>query len=106
MSQALTNAFEALKGRFKPGAIDKTLTFYFSLGDSEGQKWVMTVSPDSCEIKEGKSDTADIFLKTKEDLFIKLLNRTWSPGAMDFMRGKIKSNDPLGLKKVLENCFS
>ena len=103
MSQALKDAFEQMKGRYKPGVIDGPMTFYFSLGDGPGKKWTMKLTPEACVIEEGKSD-ADVFLKTDEDRFVKLLTGKWTPGAMDFMRKKISSNDPMKLK-VLKDCF-
>ena len=56
-------------------------------------------------LEEGKTEGADCFLKTSEELFLKLIRGEWSPGAMDFMSGKIKSNDPFKLK-LLKDCFS
>lgn len=103
MSQAIKDAFDAMKARYKPGVIDAPMSFYFSLGDGEGQKWTMKLTPESCEVMEGKSD-ADVFLKTDEDRFLKLLTGKWKPGAMDFMRKKISSNDPMKLK-LLKDCF-
>jgi long-chain acyl-CoA synthetase len=104
MSQQLEQAFEAMKARYKPNVIQDSLTFYFSLGDDPGQKWVMKVSPEACEIEQGKSDSADCLLKTSEELFLKLIRGEWTPGVMDFMRGKIKSNDPQKLQ-LLKDCF-
>ena len=72
--------------------------------DAEGQKWVLTIGADTCEVKPGKADNADVFLKTSEDKFLDLLAGKWKPGVMDFMRGKIKSNDPTKLT-VLKDCF-
>ena len=69
------------------------------------QKWVMEIGPESCEITPGKADNADIFLKTSEELFLKLLVGEWTPGIKDFMMGKIKSNDPTKLT-VLKDCFT
>ena len=71
---------------------------------TDGQKWNMTVGPDACEVGQGKLDGADVFLKTSEDKFLDLLAGKWKPGVMDFMRGKIKSNDPTKLT-VLKDCF-
>ena len=98
MSEALAKAFEELQSRYKPGKIDQPLTFYFSLGDDPGQKWTAKLSPEACEVEAGKTDDADCFLKVSEELFLKLIRGEWTPGAMDFMSGKIKSNDPTKLK--------
>ncbi|MEZ6186414.1 MAG: SCP2 sterol-binding domain-containing protein [Planctomycetota bacterium] len=104
MSQALAQAFENLKNRYKPGKVQGPMSFYFSLGEAEGQKWNMKVTPEACEVAQGKLDGADVFLKTSEKLFLDMLAGKWKPGVMDFMRGKIKSNDPTKLT-VLKDCF-
>jgi long-chain acyl-CoA synthetase len=105
VSEALAKAFEDLKGRYKTGKIDAPMTFYFSLGDDPGQKWTAKLTPDSCEVEQGKSEDADVFLKVSEERFLKLLRGEWTPGVMDFMSGKIKSNDPTKLT-VLKDCFA
>lgn len=105
MSQALSDAFDSMKKRYKPASLKAAQkTFYFSLGDAPDQKWIMTLTPQGCDVKQGKSDAADVVLKTSEDLFLKLIRGEWIPGAMDFMRGKIKTNDIDGLK-LLKDCF-
>lgn len=104
MSKALADAFEGMKKRFKPNVAPKETTFYFSLGDAPDQKYVVKVSAQECTVAQGKSDAADVVLKTSEELFLKLLKGEWVPGAMDFMRGKIKTNDPAGLQ-LLKDCF-
>jgi putative sterol carrier protein len=105
VSQALSDAFESMKKRYKPANLKAAQkTFYFSLGDAPDQKWVMTLTPQACEVKPGKVDNADVVLKTSEELFLKLIRGEWVPGAMDFMRGKIKANDIDGLK-LLKDCF-
>jgi putative sterol carrier protein len=105
VSQALDTAFDQFKARYKPNVVQKQTTFYFSLGDAPDQKYVMTITPEACDVKQGKSDSADVVLKTSEDLFLKLIRGEWVPGAMDFMRGKIKTNDIEGLK-LLKDCFT
>ena len=79
-------------------------SIYFSLGEEDGQKWTVRLTPEACEVTPGKQDGADVVLKTSEELFLKLLAGEWKPGLMDFMSGKIKSNDPTRLV-VLVECF-
>lgn len=96
---------EQMEKRFKPNAIDKETTFYFSLGEGAGEKWTLTVGPTTCKYAEGKPEKdADCFLKTSSDMFIDMITGKYTPGMMDFMRGKIKSNDPMRLK-VLKDVF-
>lgn len=104
MSQALVDAFERLKQRYKKNVVKKPTVFYVSLGDAPDQKWVMTLTPDECTATEGKTDAADVVLKTSEDLFVKLTRGEWIPGPMDFMRGKIKTNNLDGLM-LLKDAF-
>jgi long-chain acyl-CoA synthetase len=105
VSQALVDAFEKLKKAYKPSVVKKPTTFYISLGDAPDQKWVMTLNAEGMTAAPGKTDNADVVLKTSEDLFVKLIHGQWVPGAMDFMRGKIKTNDIDGLK-LLKDAFA
>lgn len=100
----LKATLESLKQRFKPGAIKETTTYYLSLGDGAGEKWTVTVSPQSCELAPGKPANADCVLKTSVDLFGKLVAGTWKPGVMDFMTGKIKTSDVEKLQ-LLQKAF-
>ena len=101
----MKQAFDDLRRRFRGDAVDEPTTFYFSLGDAEGQKWTMTLTPEACTVTPGKVENADCVLKTSADLFLKFVAGAYTPGVGDFMTGKIKSNDPLKLellKKVFE----
>jgi long-chain acyl-CoA synthetase len=98
----LQSALETLKARYKPGTFDETVTYYLSLGDAEGDKWTLTVAPDSCHLTPGKIEVADCVLKTSAELFVKLVDGSWKPGASDFMLGKIKTSDVLLLRRLQE----
>lgn len=104
MSETLKTLFDDLKSRYKTGVLEETLIFYFSLGDAEGQKWSATLSPEGCEVQNGKVENADVFLKTSEELFVQLIRGQYKPSMMDFMSKKISSNDPLKLG-TLKDCF-
>ncbi len=97
----LRAVFGEMPKRFRKGAVDRDLTFYFSLGDGPGEKWTVKVGKDACDVKEGKtSDSADCVLKTDPKMFLKMVTQGYEPGVMDFTWGKIKSNDPLLLKEL------
>lgn len=101
----LSEIFEQMKKHYVPSSVDKEISIYFSIGDGEDGKWTVFLSPLDIKITKGKtSDNADLFLKTTLELFKKMIFEGYTPGAMDFMRGKIKSNDPLGLM-VLKKAF-
>ncbi|MGE0710770.1 MAG: hypothetical protein AB7N76_27760 [Planctomycetota bacterium] len=104
MSQDLFDAFEDLRGRYKPGVLSETLVFYFSLGEDEGQKWTATLGPELMEVERGKREGADVFLKMEEALFLSLIRGEYKPTMMDFMSQRIRSNDPFKLT-LLKDLF-
>jgi len=93
MAQALQQTVETMKSRFRPGAVTKKTTYYLSLGDREGEKWTVTLTPTTCDIVAGKIENADCVLKMPADLFMKMISGAHKAGPMDFMTGKIKTNN-------------
>ncbi|MEP6654719.1 MAG: SCP2 sterol-binding domain-containing protein [Myxococcales bacterium] len=85
---------ESLKSRFKPGTVQRKTVYYLSLGDGAEDKWTVTLTPSSCELTPGKTEGADCVLKTSQELFTRLVDGTFKPGAMDILTGKLKTNDP------------
>ena len=104
MSQALRETLEGLRTRFRPGTVAKPTTYYLSLGDGPDEKWTVTMTDTTCDLAPGKTGTADCVLKTSADLFVKMLAGKHKPGPMDFMTGKIKTND-LDLLLQLQKAF-
>jgi long-chain acyl-CoA synthetase len=103
MSAKLREVFENMPKHFVPGAVDKDTTFYFSLGEGPGEKWTLVVGPKECKVQEGKaSESADCVLKTSSELFLKMILEGYTPGVMDFTRGRVKSNNPQLLKELRE----
>jgi len=99
--EELREIFSQAESRFRPGRIDREITYYFTLGPGEGEKWTAWIGPDRCEVKEGKHvDRADCVLKTSTAMFLRMIRDGYVPGAMDFMRGRLKSNDPWLLKEL------
>jgi putative sterol carrier protein len=96
--------FGDLEKRFKKGALDHTTSFYISLGDGAAEKWTVIVGPEKCEVREGKIEKADCVLKTTSDFFLKMVRDRYTPGFLDFTRGKIKTNDP-GKLPDLQKAF-
>jgi long-chain acyl-CoA synthetase len=100
----LPRVLESLKGRFRPGAVDRKTTYYLSLGEAPGEKWNVTLTPTGCEVAQGKIDKADCVLKMSAPLFVSLVEGRWKPGAMDLLSGKIKTNE-IELLKRLQTSF-
>ena len=93
--------FAKLPGYYEKGRkVHEAKTFYFSLDDDE--KWTVTLGAESCEVTPGKTENADCFFKASKELFLDVWNGRYTPTAMDFLTGKIKSNNPLMLKDFID----
>lgn len=95
----ISKIFQGLPKKFQKGSVETPRTFYFSLDDDE--KWSVTLSKDKCEVKEGKTDNADCFFKGSKQMFLDVWNGKYTPSVMDFMKGTIKSNNPVLLKEFI-----
>ena len=90
--------FEQMPSRYLKGKVSKTRVYYFSIGDFRA---TVTLEPDSVSVEPGKKvDNADVVLKTTPALFEKMVLKGKMPGPIDIARGKIKTNDPGGLKSL------
>ena len=91
--------FSAMNADFRPGVVNKPLSFYFSIGDV---KQTVFLTPERCQILAGKqTETADCVCKMGENLFLRIWREVYQPGLKDFLTGAIKSNDPDALKTFL-----
>lgn len=88
--------FKGLKKRYVGSNIRKPTTFYFSLDDDE--KWTVAMAPGKCSVKAEKTENADCFFKASKQMFLDVWGGSYTPTAMDFLMGKIKSNNPTMLK--------
>ncbi|MEM9696971.1 MAG: 1-acyl-sn-glycerol-3-phosphate acyltransferase, partial [Myxococcota bacterium] len=52
----LTVLFRELESKYVPGKVDRDMTFYFSLGAEQEAKWTVKLSPQSCDVANGKAD--------------------------------------------------
>ncbi|KAF0247362.1 MAG: hypothetical protein FD167_3235 [bacterium] len=88
--------FESMKNAYNTGSIDEDRSYYFSLDD---YKYTVTFAKGKIKVEEGKTvDEADCVLKTSADMFAKIWGG-YKPGMMDFMSGKIKTNNPTLLQE-------
>jgi len=103
----LVTLFSELQTKFQKDAVDKPVSFYFTLGSDEKAKWTVVVSKDTCEVKLGKpaGGTADCVLKTSADIFTKIVRESYTPGPSEFLSGAIKSND-VGLLMTFQKVFA
>jgi putative sterol carrier protein len=90
--------FDTLPSRYIKGSVDKLTTYYFSIGED---KYTVRITKDEAKVEPGKTvENADVILKTTPELFEKMVLHGKAPGPIDIARGKIKTNDPMGLQKL------
>jgi long-chain acyl-CoA synthetase len=102
----LVELFQELEGKFRPGSVEKPISFYFTLGEAPLAKWTLKIDASTCEIKAGKppGGTADCVLKTSPELFTKIVREAYTPTPAEFISGAIKSND-IELLQTFQRAF-
>jgi putative sterol carrier protein len=89
----LEDVLEGMRARYRPAAVDRETVYYLSLGDKADEKWTITLTPQGCSMAPGRVGDAACVLKMRAELFMKLVDGSYKPGAMDFMTGKLKTNN-------------
>jgi putative sterol carrier protein len=90
--------FEQMPSRYIKGKATKKTVYYFSIGD---HRWTVTIDPSGAVVEPDKKvDNADVVLKTTPEIFEKMVLKGKLPGPIDIARGKVKTNDPVGLKNL------
>ncbi|GIW71615.1 MAG: hypothetical protein KatS3mg102_1157 [Planctomycetota bacterium] len=90
-----------LESRFRPGVLERDISYYLTLGEGPDDKWTVVVGPERCEVRRGKAiERADCVLKTSRELFLRMVREGYTPGMLDIARGRVKSNDPLLLREL------
>ena len=98
----ISEIFQWMPDRYRPGVLNATRSYYFSVGP---HKYTATLTPQACSVQAGKAaERADVVLKTTEKLFLRMVVDGKMPGALDIARGRIKTNDP-GALKQLQDLF-
>ena len=92
--------FKGLCKRFNSANVTAERSYYFSLGEDE--KWTVRLTKDKCEVRKGKNDEADCFFKGPAELFLAVWNGEHQLGPMDFLTGKVKSNNPALLRDFVK----
>ena len=92
--------FKGLCKRFNRANVTAERSYYFSLGEDE--KWTVRITKEKCKVERGKSEEADCFFKGPAELFLDVWNGRHQLGPMDFLSGKVKSNNPMLLKDFVK----
>lgn len=90
---SLAERLESLRSRYRSQAVERETIYYLSLGDAPDEKWTVTLTATDCTIVPGRVGDAHCVLKMRAELFIKMVDGVYQPGAADFMTGKLKTNN-------------
>jgi long-chain acyl-CoA synthetase len=97
--------FAELEGKFRAGEVERSVSYYVSLGNDELAKWTVRVDALACDVRPGKpAGPADCVVKTSPEIFAKIVRESYVPSPADFMAGVIKSND-VGLLMTFQKVF-
>ena len=89
---------QALKARYIPGQVEEPVSYYFSV---EGLRYTLVCHPDRCDVVPGPSDgQANVVIKCTQKLFQRVFLDGKMPGPIDIARGRFKTNDVDGLKRL------
>jgi long-chain acyl-CoA synthetase len=85
-------AFEGLAKRYDPERIERSVSWYFSLGEV---KYSVAVTAEECTVQPGRPSTgsADCVIKATPDMINRLICEGYVPTPAEFMSGAIKTND-------------
>ncbi|MEP7052115.1 MAG: AMP-binding protein [Pseudomonadota bacterium] len=90
--KTLAPVFKELETRFVAGSVEKPVSFYFSLGDTE--RWSVRITDKTCEVINGKVESpADCVLKTSPAMFTRIVREKYTPSPAEFVAGAVKSNN-------------
>lgn len=105
MAEDLQGIFAALPAHYRPGLVDREISFYFTLGDRPEDKWTVVIDPKKASVFPGKTrDSCDAVLKTTPEMFVRMVRDGYSPGLFDFTSGRIKTND-IELMRTFKEVF-
>lgn len=96
MNREIEEIFKGLRKRFNKTNVRAERTYHFELGADES--WTVRLTPEKCHIARGGGDGADVYFKGPAQLFLDVWNGRHELGAIDFLTGRVKSNNPLALR--------
>jgi putative sterol carrier protein len=88
----VSDVFRQLTENFKPGQINRSLTYNFLIDE---ERWTVSVSPETLAIDADKQAAfADCTLEISRQIFLGAFNGDYRPSMMDLLTGKIKVDRP------------
>ena len=89
----LLELFGELCGRYVPGKAERKLSYYFTLGPGENEKFTVRVDEQGAHFHAGKPSNADCVVKTTPGVLRKIVRQGQMPSLDDFASGAVKTSD-------------
>jgi len=97
----VAKVFMAMPSRFRGGQFDRLTTYCFSIGE---ERWTVLIDVDQCQVLQGRTvEEPDCFLETSPEIFLGTLRGTYTPGIVDLVSGKVKTNNPFLLQNFRDS---
>jgi len=96
----IAKIFKGLCRRFNKDNVRAERRYHFALGADE--RWTVDVRRDGCTVREGPDEGADVYFEGPAELFLDVWNGRHELGAMDFLSGRVRSNQPLALRDFVK----
>ena len=103
---SIEQVFEKLETAFLPEAFEgERVQYWFELGEGDDDSWSLSCSSDGLKVlSHERGSSVDCKVTMSEEMFVRVMTGEHKPGAMDFVRGKIKT-DNLDLFKRFGKSF-
>jgi hypothetical protein len=88
--------FASLRQRFNKANVSAERSYCFSLG--EAGTWTVRLTRETCEVERGKDENADCYCEGPAELFLEVWKGKRQLGPVDFLGGRVKSNNPTLLR--------
>ena len=104
--EVVSRCLASLPAKFSTDRYERDITWYFSLGGSDGPRGGLVLTAQGAQWHMGRpTGNVDCVVKTSVESFRRLVEDAWVPDPSEFFNGNIKTSD-LGLLVAFSQVFN
>ncbi len=104
--EVVSRCLASLPAKFSTDRYERDITWYFSLGGSDGPRGGLVLTAGGAQWHMGRpTGNVDCVVKTSVESFRRLVEDAWVPDPSEFFNGNIKTSD-LGLLVAFSQVFN